>query len=164
MQDEHDASAWTCAGRPTPGRARPPRPLETTTLIAALDHRGIRCGTTVDGAVNGDVFTAFVRQVLVPTLRPGDVVVMDNLSSHRVVAVREAIESAGASLRFLPPYSPDYNPIELAFSKLRRLFETAGHRTVQTLWRDTQRLLDLIHPHDAEGIFKHCGYQNATEL
>lgn len=135
---------------------------KTTTLIAALDQRGIRCGTTVDGAVNGDVFTAFVRRVLVPTLRPGDIVVMDNLSSHKVAAVREAIQAAGASLWFLPPYSPDFNPIELAFSKLRRLFESAGHRTIDAMWRDTQRLLDLVRPGDAEGFFRHCGYRNAT--
>jgi len=135
---------------------------KTTTLIAALDHRGIRCGTTVDGAVNGDVFTAFVRHVLLPTLSPGELAVMDNLSSHKVVAVREAIESAGALLWFLTPYSPDLNPIEPAFSKLRRLFERAGRRTVDALWRDTQRMLNQIRPSDAEGFFRHCGYKNAT--
>lgn len=131
---------------------------KTTTLIAALDHRGIRCSATVDGAINGELFTAFVRQVLVPALRPGQIVVLDNLSSHKTAASRQAIESAGARLWFLPPYSPDLNPIEPAFSKLRRLYESAGHRTVDALWRDTQRLLDLIRPADAAGYFRHCGY------
>lgn len=84
---------------------------KTTTLIAALDHQGIRCSTTVDGAINADVFEAFVEQVLLPTLRPGDIVVMDNLSSHKGRHVRELIERAGAQLLYLPPYSPDLNPI-----------------------------------------------------
>ena len=137
---------------------------KTTTLIAALDHRGMRCATTVDGAVNGDVFTSFVWQVLLPHLRGDEIVVMDNLSSHKCVTVRQAIESAGACLWFLPPYSPDLNPIEPAFSKIRRAYESAGHRTVDALWTDTQRILDLITPKDAAGYFRHCGYQNAMEL
>ena len=135
---------------------------KTTTLIAALDHRGMRCATTVDGAVNTDVFTAFVKQVLAPRLRAGEIVVLDNLSSHKCTAVRQAIASAGARLWFLPPYSPDLNPIEPAFSKTRRLYESAGHRTVSDLWRDTQRILDLISPADAAGFFRHCGYPIAT--
>jgi len=135
---------------------------KTTTLIAALDHRGVRCSTTVDGSVNGLTFTAFTRQVLAPTLKPGEIVILDNLSSHKVLAVREAVEGIGARLWFLPPYSPDLNPIELAFSKLRRLYESAGHRTIDALWQDTQRLLDLIRQMDAEGFFRHCGYQPAT--
>lgn len=135
---------------------------KTTTLIAALGHQGIQCSTTVDGAVNGDVFTAFVRQVLVPTLKPGQIVVMDNLSAHKVQGVREAISSAGGWLWFLPPYSPDLNPIELAFSKLRRAFESAGHRTIDALWHDSQRILELINPTDARGFFRHCGYPPAT--
>lgn len=137
---------------------------KTTTLIAALDHQGIRCATTVDGAVNGDVFTSFVQQVLVPTLQPGEIVVMDNLSAHKVDGVRESIHSAEAQCWYLPPYSPDLNPIELAFSKLRRACETAQHRTIDALWRDSQRLLDLISPRDARGFFRHCGYQPATQL
>jgi transposase len=131
---------------------------KTTTLIAALDHRGIRCATTVDGAINSRVFLAFVRQVLLPYLRAGQIVVVDNLSSHKSPAVREVIESVGASLWFLPPYSPDLNPIEPAFSKTRRLYESAGHRTIDALWRDSQRILDLISPADARGFFRHCGY------
>ena len=131
---------------------------KTTTLISALDHRGIRCATTVDGAVNGDVFTAFVEQVLVKNLGSGEVVVMDNLSSHKVAWVRELIEGAGCELLFLPPYSPDLNPIELAFSKLKTLLRSAKYRLVDLLWSEIQRLLDQITPSDAANFFKHCGY------
>ncbi len=131
---------------------------KTTTLIAALDHRGVRCSATVDGAVNRDVFEAFAGQVLVPALSPGDVVVMDNLSSHKGVRVRELVEAAGASLLFLPPYSPDLNPIELAFSKLKQMMRSAGHRTMHALWSDVQRMLDAISPADAAAFLRHCGY------
>lgn len=135
----------------------------TTTLIAALDHHGIRCANVIDGAINGDYFAAFVKRTLVPTLRPGDIVVLDNLSSHKRTDARAMIETVGANLWFLPPYSPDLNPIENAFSKLRRCFESAGHRTVDALWRKTQSLLDAITPSDAQGFFRHCGYQNAIK-
>jgi len=131
---------------------------KTTTLIAALDQRGIRCATTVDGAVNGAVFTAFVQQVLVPTLRPGAVVILDNLSAHKLPAVRAAVEAAGAVLLYLPPYSPDLNPIELAFSKLKQLLRSAQHRCVEPLWRDTQRLLEAITSANAHNFLRHCGY------
>lgn len=131
---------------------------KTTTLIAALDHRGVRCATTVDGAVNGDIFCAFVNQVLPPTLKPGDRVIMDNPSAHKVAGVREAIRSVDADVVYLPPYSFDLNPIELAFSKVKQLMRSAKHRMVDALWRDTQRLLDAITPTDATNFFKHCGY------
>ena len=134
---------------------------KTTTLVAALDRRGVRCAATVDGAVNRDVFEAFVEQVLCPTLSPGDVVVLDNLSSHKGARARALVESRGATLLFLPPYSPDLNPIEMAFAKLKQLLRSAGHRTVQALWSDTQRLLDRITPDDAANFIRHCGY-NAT--
>ena len=98
----------------------------TTTLIAGLGIDGIRCSTVVDGAINGDVFEAFVRHVLLPELRPGDVVVMDNLSSHKRLAIRQLIESVGAKLLYLPPYSPDLNPIELIFSKVKQLLRDAS--------------------------------------
>ena len=131
---------------------------KTTTLVAALDQKGMRCSATLDGAVNGDAFEAFVRQVLAPTLTAGDMVVMDNLSSHKGAAVREAIEKEGAHVCYLPPYSPDLNPIEMAFSKLKQLIRSAGHRTKETLWSDTQRMLDQITPADAAGYLHHCGY------
>ena len=136
---------------------------KTTTLIAAMDHRGMRCSTTVDGAVNRDVFRAFVEQVLMPTLKAGDIVVMDNLSSHKGYRVRMLIESTGATLLFLPPYSPDLNPIELAFSKLKQLLRSAGHRTMAALWQDVQRMLDLITPDDAAHFLRHCGYKLQVE-
>jgi transposase len=131
---------------------------KTTTLIAALDHRGMRCATTVDGAVNRDVFEGFVAQVLTVQLYPGDIVVMDNLSSHKGERTRQLIESAGASVLFLPPYSPDFNPIEPAFSKLKQLIRSAEHRTMDALWTDLQRMLNLIAASDAAGYFRHCGY------
>ena len=131
---------------------------QTTTLIAALGHRGMRCGMTLNGAVDGDHFVAFCKDILVPTLKPGDIVVMDNLSSHKVKGVRQAIESVKASVLYLPPYSPDLNPIENAFSKLKQLLRSAGHREVKALWNDVQRMLDLITTDDAAGYFRHCGY------
>lgn len=131
---------------------------KTTTLIAALGHEGIRCASNVDGPVNGAVFEVFVQRTLVPTLRAGDIVVMDNLSSHKMPVVKAMIESAGASLLYLPPYSPDLNPIEMAFSKLKQLMRSAGHRSVDALWSDMQRMLECVSPQDAHGFFGHCGY------
>lgn len=131
---------------------------QTTTLAAALDQRGVRCAMTLDGAINRAAFEAFVRQVLMPTLAAGDVVVMDNLSSHKGPRVREMIESAGATLLYLPPYSPDLNPIELAFAKLKQLLRSAAHRTMDALWEDVQRLLDRITADDASHFLRHCGY------
>src|ERR1700722_18952306 len=115
---------------------------KTTTLIAALGISGIRCSTVVDGAVNGDVFQAFVEQVLVPQLRPGDVVVMDNLSSHKRTRTRQLIQAAGASVLFLPPYSPDLNPIEMIFAKVKQLLRSLACRTVDALWQAMQSVLD----------------------
>jgi len=118
----------------------------------------VRCSTVVDGAVNGDIFEAFVEHVLVPTLRPGDVVVMDNRSSHKRARTRELIESAEAELEFLPPYSPDLNPIEMVFSKIKQLLRGLAHRTRDALWRGMQSVLDHVTPTDAANCFKHCGY------
>jgi len=131
---------------------------KTSTLIAALDVNGVRCSTLVDGAVNAEVFEAFVQRVLVPTLRPGDVMVMDNLSSHKRQRTRELIEDAGAELWFLPPYSPDLNPIELIFSKVKRTLRSLAHRTVDALWRAMQSVLDRVTASDATNCFHHCGY------
>ena len=131
---------------------------KTTTLIAALGLEGVRCSTVVDGAVNGAVFESFVEQVLVPELRAGDVVVMDNLSSHKTAMTRELIESAGAELVFLPPYSPDLNPIEMVFAKVKQLLRSLACRTRDQLWRSMQRVLDAVTPSDAANCFRHCGY------
>lgn len=131
---------------------------KTTTLIGALDYAGIRCSMTVDGAINADIFEAFLEQVLLPTLRVGEVVVMDNLSSHKSCRVRELIESVGAELLYLPPYSPDLNPIELAFSKIKQRLRTQAYRTVDSLWKCMQEVLDTISQKDAVNFLKHCGY------
>lgn len=131
---------------------------KTTTLIAALGIEGMRCSAVVDGAVNGPLFEAFVEQVLVPELRPGDVVVMDNLSSHKSQRTRDLIEGAGAELRFLPPYSPDLNPIEMIFAKIKQLLRSLGCRTREALWEAMQTVLDAVTRIDATNCYRHCGY------
>jgi len=131
---------------------------KTTTLIAALGIEGMRCSTVVDGAVNGDVFEAFVEQVLLPELRDGDIVIMDNLSSHKRHRIRQLIESASARQVFLPPYSPDLNPIEMIFAKIKQALRSLACRTVDTLWKAMQSVLDRITTSDATNCFKHCGY------
>lgn len=131
---------------------------KTTTFVAGLRLDGIAAPMVLDGPINQDAFQAYVDQVLVPELSPGDLVVMDNLSSHKGDAVRRAIESAGATPLYLPPYSPDLNPIELAFAKLKGLMRSAGHRTIDALWKDVQRMLDLVTSCDAAGFLRHCGY------
>lgn len=132
---------------------------QTTTLIAALGLEGIRCSTVVDGPVNGDIFESFVEHVLVPALRPGDVVVMDNLSSHKRARTRELIEGAGAELWFLPPYSPDLNPIEQVFSKVKQLLRSLACRSREALWRGMQTVLDEVTATDARNCYSHCGYR-----
>jgi transposase len=111
-----------------------------------------------DGAINGARFLAYVEQALVPTLRPGDVVVLDNLSAHKVKGVREAIAAAGASLLYLPPYSPDLNPIELAFAKLKALLRAAARRTVEALWQAIAHALDAFTPAECAHYLAHAGY------
>lgn len=135
---------------------------KTTTLIAALDTAGTCCSTVVDGAVNADAFEAFIEQVLLPELAAGDVVVMDNLSSHKRARTRELIESTGARLLFLPPYSPDLSPIEPIFSKAKQLLRSLACRTRERLWESMQSVLDQITASDAVNCFRHCGY--ATRL
>jgi len=132
---------------------------KTTTLIAAMSVSGMLCSTVVDGAVNADVFQAFVEQVLAPQLKSGDLVILDNLSSHKRLRTRELIESAGAQLLFLPPYSPDLNPIEMVFSKIKQLLRSLGCRTADALWGAMQSVLDQVSASDATHCFQHCGYQ-----
>jgi transposase len=131
----------------------------TTTFVAGLRLSGIDAPMVIDGAINGESFLAYVRQVLVPTLSPGDVVIMDNLGSHKGAAVREAIEAAGASLRFLPPYSPDFNPIENAFSKLKALLRKAAARTRDALWDAVGTALDAFTPDECRNYFAAAGYE-----
>jgi len=136
---------------------------KTTTLVAALDAGGVRCSTTVDGAVDADVFESFVEQVLAPTLSPGEVVVLDNLSSHKRERTRRLIEQRGAGLGFLPPYSPDLNPIEMVFSKIKQRLRGRAARTVEALWSGMQSVLDQVTPTDAANCFRHCGYSLCVE-
>lgn len=118
----------------------------------------MHCSLVVDGAVNGDLFEAFVEQVLVPALTVGDIVVMDNLSSHKRPRVQELIEAAGAELLYLPPYSPDLNPIEMIFSKIKQLLRSLAARTQSALWESVQSVLDKVTPADAIHCFRHAGY------
>lgn len=131
---------------------------KTTTFVAGLRRTGMVAPMVLDGPINRDAFHAYVEQVLVPELDPGDVVVMDNLSSHKAPAVREMIEAAGASLLYLPPYSPDFNPIEQAFSKLKAHLRKAAARTIHGLWNAIGRILDLYSPAECANFFAKCGY------
>lgn len=131
---------------------------KTTTFVAALRSEGLTAPLVIDGAMNGRIFLAYVQQQLVRTLRPGDIVVMDNLAAHKVAGVREAIEAVGARIAYLPPYSPDLNPIELVFSKLKWLTRSAAERTVEGLWNLLGRLLDHFQPDECQRYFAHCGY------
>ena len=131
----------------------------TTTFLGAMTARGFIAPLCVDGAINGRLFLAWVEQHLAPALRPGDVVVMDNLSSHKIKGVREAVESAGARLLYLPAYSPDLNPIELAFAKFKRLLRDGAERTTEKLWRLCGRVLDLFPEDECRRYIRHCGYR-----
>jgi transposase len=135
---------------------------QTTTFVAALRLGGLTAPTVIDGAMTGDLFVAYVRQQLVPALRPGDIVVMDRLSCHKRSDVRALIEGAGGELRLLPPYSPDLNPIEKAFSKLKALLRRAARRTVEALWRYLGEVLDEFLPAECGNYFASCGYPTAT--
>lgn len=130
----------------------------TTTFVGALTVRGFVAPMAVDGAINGGLFRAYVEKVLAPELRPGDVVVLDNLGSHSVAGVRPAVERAGCRLLYLPPYSPDLNPIENAFSKLKGLLRKAAERAVEGLWAAIGRLLDRFRPDECRNYLRHCGY------
>jgi transposase len=131
---------------------------KTTTFVAGLRLTGMTAPMVLDGPMNGPAFLAYVEQVLVPTLRPGDIVIMDNLASHKSAAVRKAVEAAAASLLLLPPYSPDLNPIENAFAKLKALLRKAAERTVDGLWRRIGLLLDAFTPQECANYFAAAGY------
>ena len=140
------------------GQATPLHGGPNVTLVAALTPDGLQAAMTVSGAVNGDVFAAYLDQVLGPTLVPGDVVVLDNLPAHKVAGLAELVEARGARLLYLPPYSPDFNPIELAFSKLKTWLRTAQARTRETLENVIQAATDWITGNDAKNWLDHCGY------
>ena len=133
-------------------------------MIAALRMDGLHAPAVFDGPIDNPTFLAYVEQVLVPMLRPGDVVVLDNLVVHKQPAVQAAIAGAGASLRFLPPYSPDFNPIELAFAKLKAFLRAARPRTFDHVVELMAVALGLFTPHECANFVQHCGYRIATAL
>ena len=132
---------------------------ETTTFLGAMRSTGFVAPVCVEGAINGQLFEAWVEQHLVKTLRAGDVVVMDNLSSHKSRRVLDAIEAVGAEVRYLPPYSPDLNPIELAFSKFKKLLRDGAQRTTDKLWELCGQVLDLFTEGECRNYLRHCGYR-----
>ena len=131
---------------------------KTTTFLAALRHDRITAPCVIDGPINGAIFRAYVEQFLAPTLTPGDIVIMDNLGSHKVDGVRKAIEARGAGLIYLPPYSPDLNPIEQVFAKLKARLRSVAARTVDTLWDAIGSTLDAFSPAECAAYFKNAGY------
>ena len=131
---------------------------QTSTFLAALCHDGITAPCVIDGPINGETFQAWVEQFLVPTLAPGKIVIMDNLGSHKGQAVRTAIEDAGAMLLFLPSYSPDLNPIEQVFAKLKALLRKAAARSLDALWTAVGQLLQRFRPDECANYFANDGY------
>jgi transposase len=131
---------------------------KTTTFVAGLRRDGLVAPWVIDGAINREAFETYVEKVLVPELRRDDVVIMDNLSSHKGAKVRAMIEAAGAQLLYLPSYSPDFNPIELALAKLKALLRKAAERTVEALWTAIGRLLDAFTPTECANYFAAAGY------
>jgi transposase len=131
----------------------------STTFVTGLRLTGWVAPLTIDGALNGDLFRSYVQQHLAPALQPGDLVIMDNLASHKVAGVREALRNVGAEVLYLPPYSPDFNPIEQAFSKLKTLIRKAKQRTMEGLWDTCGKLLDHFSPTDFSNYITHCGYR-----
>jgi transposase len=136
--------------------AAPESHWSVVTLIAGLRLTGMVAPMTIPAATDGEIFRAYVEHFLAAALRPGDVVVMDNLSSHKVAGVKERIEAAGARLLYLPPYSPDLNPIEKGWSKIKQLLRAAKARSEELLDQATAQALQHITPEDAKGWFRHC--------
>lgn len=131
---------------------------KTSTFIAGLRDDGLVAPAVFEGAVNGELFLAYVEQILVPTLRPGDIVIMDNLGSHKRAGVRAAIEAAGAQLLYLPAYSPDLNPIEQVFAKLKAVLRAKAIRTVDALWTTLGTIADAITPAECANYLRNSGY------
>lgn len=131
---------------------------KTTTFTAGLRLGGMVAPMVLDGPMDGNAFIAYVEQVLVPELGNGDIVIMDNLPAHKVSGVRQAIENAGASLLYLPPYSPDFNPIEMAFSKFKAFLKKTAARTVDDLWNAITEAIELFTPIECENYFAAAGY------
>ena len=143
--------------------AAPAGHWKTMTAVAAIRlNDGLTAAATMAHAMDGELFVAYVEHGLLAALSPGDVVVMDNLPSHRVAHVRRLIESAGATLLYLPPYSPDYNPIEMIWSKVKRLLRSAAARTIDALHDAFGAAMDAVTPDDIRGCFRHCGYATTS--
>ena len=135
---------------------------QTSTFLAALRVTGLTAPGVFDGAIDGESFRAYIEQILVPTLQPGDIVIADNLGAHKVAGLRRAIQAAGATLWYVPPYSPDLNPIELCFAKLTALVRTARCRSSETLWPFLGTCLERFSSDECRNYFRHCGYSAAT--
>ena len=148
---------WCARGKPLVDKV-PHGHWRTLTFLAALRSDRIDAPLVLDGPINGQSFTAWVEQFLLPTLSPGDVVIMDNLGSHKGKAVRQLIRSAGARLLFLPPYSPDLNPIEQVFAKLKTLLRKAAPRSVEATWKSIGSLLDAFPPQECANYLRNSGY------
>lgn len=131
---------------------------KTTTFLAGLRQDGVVAPYVLDGPIDGVHFVAWVEQMLAPTLAPGDIVIMDNLPSHKVKGVREAIKATGAALLYLPPYSPDLNPIENIFAKIKAFLRKRAERTVGALWEAIGDALDIVSHNDCKNCFRHAGY------
>lgn len=131
---------------------------KTTTFVGALRRRGISAPMVIDEPMDGDVFLAYVEQVLAPTLAPGEIVILDNLGSHKIPGVEEAITAASATVLYLPPYSPDLNPIENFFAKLKALLRKAARRSTETLWEEIALLLRSVSPEECLNYFRASGY------
>lgn len=133
---------------------------KTTTFVGGLRQDGLIAPMVTDGPMDGEMFLAYIRQMLAPALRLGDIVILDNLSSHKVCGVQSAVLGAGATLLYLPPYSPDLNPIEKFFSKLKALLRKAAKRTVGALWNEIGALLATLSPEECANYFASCNYVN----
>ena len=133
---------------------------QTTTFVGALRRRRLTAPLVTDGPMDGEMFLAYVRQFLCPTLQAGDTVILDNLSSHKVAGVVEAITATGATVLFLPPYSPDLNPIEKFFSKLKAQFRKAAKRDLDALWKEIGELLNTVSPSECTNYLASCGYES----
>jgi transposase len=142
--------------------ARPHGHWKSTTFIGGLTARGFIAPMVLDGPMTSAAFVAYIRKVLAPEARTGDLMILDNLSSHKTATVQATFQEFGIAYLYLPPYSPDLNPIENAFSKLKRLVRSAAERTVEGLWNAIGRLLDAFHPAECRNYLRHCGY-NATK-
>ncbi len=132
---------------------------KTTTFVAGLRLSGMTVPCVLDGPMTGAAFLAYVEQMVAPTLKPGDIVIMDNLPAHKAGGVRAAIEAVGATLLYLPPYSPDFNPIEMAFAKLKALLRGVAARTIPALWQTIAAALDRFTPHECQNYFIAAGYE-----